>query len=120
LCVGTEGVLGPGEALYYPEDYWHQTQSLDDGAAAISGTLVTPSNGGIVAAELKAECDGANRIIARGSTQLCAALATCLSDWAALSGGPSPGSPPAPIGLAPAGPGGRVVQQIGRFADGLP
>ena len=88
-----EGVLAPGETLYYPEDYWHQvssgsgssgsssssssssssanpypeppaplqTQSLDEGAAAISGTLVTPSNGGLVAAELRSECNGANR-----------------------------------------------------------
>ena len=38
-----------------------QTQSLDEGAAAISGTLVTPSNGGLVAAELRSECNGANR-----------------------------------------------------------
>ena len=89
-----EGVLAPGETLYYPEDYWHQvrsggggsssssspssssssgnaypeppppppqTQSLDEGVAAISGTLVTPSNGGAVAAELRSECNGANR-----------------------------------------------------------
>ena len=88
-----EGVLAPGETLYYPEDYWHQvssgsggsgsssssssssgnacperppppppqTQSLDEGAAAISGTIVTPSNGGLVAAELRSECNGANR-----------------------------------------------------------
>ena len=38
-----------------------QTQSLDEGAAAISGTIVTPSNGGLVAAELRSECNGANR-----------------------------------------------------------
>ena len=108
-----EGTLHPGETLYYPEDYWHQTQGLDDGTAAISGTLVTPSNGGVVARELKAECEGANRIIARGSTQLCAALTTCLTGWAALSGDTLAASPP---GLPPA----RVVQQIGRFADGMP
>ena len=38
-----------------------QTQSLNEGAAAISGTIVTPSNGGLVAAELRSECNGANR-----------------------------------------------------------
>jgi len=76
-----EGVIGPGEALYYPEDYWHQTRALDSGNAAISGTLVSPSNGALVAQELQKECDGASRIIARGSTELCNALRVCFDGW---------------------------------------
>lgn len=114
-----EGVLSPGQVLYYPEDYWHQTTSLDEGAAAISGTVVTPSNGAMVASELRAECDGANRIIARGSTQLCAAMASCLGGWTKLAGGKEPVSSAAQAGRGAAKPG-KVVQQIGRFADGLP
>ena len=114
-----EGVLAPGQVLYYPEDYWHQTISLDEGAAAVSGTVITPSNGAMVASELRAECEGANRIIARGSTQLCAAMATCLESWTLLAGGKVPASS-ASTQAEPARAPGKVVQQIGRFADGRP
>ncbi|KAL1496394.1 hypothetical protein AB1Y20_016349 [Prymnesium parvum] len=75
-----EGVLSPGEVLFYPEDYWHQTQGLDEGNAAISGTLVTPSNRKLVAQELQKECAGANRIIPRGSS-LCDPLSVCIQEW---------------------------------------
>ena len=44
----------PGEALFYPEDYWHQTVGLDSGNAALSGSVVTPSNGKLIADELQA------------------------------------------------------------------
>ena len=43
--------------------------------------MVTPSNGDLVAEELQKECNGANRIIAAGSTELCAALAVCFDGW---------------------------------------
>ena len=42
-----------GDVLFYPEDYWHQTIGLDPGNAAVSGTLVTPSNANLVADELQ-------------------------------------------------------------------
>ena len=57
------------------------------------------------------------RIIARSSTQLCAALATCLAGWAALKSDAPLAAPPAP---PPGRPAARTVPQIGRFADGLP
>ena len=79
------------QAIFYPEDWWHQTVALDEGGAALTGTLVTPSNGRIVASEMRAECRGANRIIPAGAAQLCAALAPCLDHWestAVLGDGP--------------------------------
>ena len=63
--------------------------------------------------------DGANRIIARSSTQLCAALATCLAGWAALESGLQLGLA-APLPVPPGRPAARTVPQIGKFADGLP
>ena len=54
------------------------------GSAALSGSLVTPANGARVAAELRAECDGAHRIIGHGNVELCAALQPCFRTWASL------------------------------------
>ena len=59
-----------------------------------------------------------HRLQARsGSTQLCAALATCLAGWAALTSNAPLAAPPVP---PPGRPAARTVPQIGRFADGLP
>lgn len=81
--------MGPGEAIFYPEDWWHQTAALDEGGAALTGTLVTPANARLVAGEMRAECRGAGRIFpavaGEGMTALCAALAPCLDHWEATA-----------------------------------
>jgi ribosomal protein L16 Arg81 hydroxylase len=32
-------VVGPGDFIYYPKDYWHQTLALDTPTVSISGNL---------------------------------------------------------------------------------
>ena len=46
-----EGVLAPGETLYYPEDYWHQVSTGSGGRSSSSygrssGRSATSSGGG--------------------------------------------------------------------------
>lgn len=45
----------PGEAIYYPRDYWHQTLNLVTPTITITGTLVDAENHRYVADELKRE-----------------------------------------------------------------
>jgi len=79
-----ETILHPGETLYFPSNWWHQTVALDAGTVSVSGTLVTQGNGEIVANEIQDDCNGANRVIPAASTRLCAALRPCIQHWRRL------------------------------------
>lgn len=45
-----------GEALFYPRDYWHQTENLDTPTIAITGTLVDKNNYDSVSEQLSVDC----------------------------------------------------------------
>lgn len=45
-----------GEALFYPRDYWHQTENLDTPTIAITGTLVDKNNYDSVTEQLAVDC----------------------------------------------------------------
>ena len=53
-----EHTLRPGQLLYYPGDFWHQTTNLDTPTVALSGTVVTPHVYRRVQRELWRECHG--------------------------------------------------------------
>lgn len=55
-----DSVLNAGDVLYYPKDYWHQTENLDEINVGITGTLVTPANYREVSHELRRECSFPN------------------------------------------------------------
>jgi hypothetical protein len=48
--------LSPGESVFYPEGWWHQTRTLTAGAVSLSRSLVTPSNAAGVARALRKFC----------------------------------------------------------------
>jgi hypothetical protein len=49
-------VLQPGDIIYYPSDYWHQTRNLDTPSLALSRNVVSRESAGPVAARLQTEC----------------------------------------------------------------
>ena len=66
----------PGDFIYYPKDYWHQTYMLDTPTIAISGTLVTKYCHEEIKTELKRECAGEGTIFVPEET-MCGALNSC-------------------------------------------
>ena len=77
-CYGD--VVSPGEILYYPESYWHQTRTLDSPTVSLTGTLVTTSNYRSVRRELEKECSGAGRVMTP-EAGVCDALKRCYAVW---------------------------------------
>lgn len=72
--------LQPGDILYYPYDYWHETLVLDTPTVSISGSIVSTKNHIEVATELDRECKGGNRIFGYDK-DLCSALNECFNKW---------------------------------------
>ena len=66
--------LSPGESLFYPEAWWHQTRTLTPGAASLSRSLITPGNAAAVARALRAFCAAALHL----GHEWCAAIEPCL------------------------------------------
>lgn len=68
--------LEPGDLLYYPAEYWHQTKNLDTPTISITGTVVTSHNYHGITEQLRKECEGRGSIFARDN-RLCNRLALC-------------------------------------------
>ena len=49
-------MLEAGDAIFYPNDYWHQTLNMDTPTVAVTGTIVTPECHSFVSQELMKEC----------------------------------------------------------------
>lgn len=72
----------PGEALFYPREYWHQTVNLDDPVVAITGTLVDANNYDTVALMLDKDCEKEEKIpFITPSAPLCQAYRTHCFPW---------------------------------------
>ena len=75
-----------GEALYYPEQWWHRTSNA--GAApmvSVSRSLVTPANARAMAAALQLFCRRALAVARDAYAPACLALVPCLRRWAAIA-----------------------------------
>lgn len=73
-----EDILQPGDVVYYPKNYWHQTLNLDTPTVSLTGTLATGNCYREVFNELKIECEGKGRIFAPND-ELCANIDRCAS-----------------------------------------
>ena len=71
-----EGIVAPGEILYYGRGWSHETQNLDDPTATITDTAVHARNFAAVADKLHGECTR-EVLDFRFSGQLCDALDAC-------------------------------------------
>lgn len=73
-------VVLPGEFIFYPRNFWHQTENLATPSTSISSTVVDALNHRTVANEMKRECLGLNRLMVP-SPALCRALDRCFEWW---------------------------------------
>ena len=68
----------PGEILFYPLDYWHQTLTITDFTVSLTGTLVDANCHGAVTAELEKKCSNGGGY----STDVCEhILGECKKWW---------------------------------------
>ena len=86
-----EDVLMPGEILFYPQHYHHETQNLGGRTMTVTGTLVTAFNHWEVTSMLHGECTR-KHLNFRFSGPLCDALDECFVLWHTHFGA-EPGTP---------------------------
>eukprot|EP01036_Dinobryon_divergens_P023418 gene23418-31762_t len=72
--------LSPGDFLYYPPDYWHQTVNLDTPTVALTGTLITSSNYALVAEQLRKDCIAAANP-SPSDARFCELVDSCFVYW---------------------------------------
>lgn len=77
-----DAVLRPGESLFYPSRWWHQTQTLDDGTASLSKSFITAGDASSFAPAMQQLCTAAERLRSSSHVALCKALSPCLSRMA--------------------------------------
>ena len=75
-CI--EHTLQPGDSLFYPEHWWHQTRTLDDGTLSISRSLLTPAGAARFAVTMRNYCREAMEVAPDTFRLMCEALAPCL------------------------------------------
>lgn len=51
-----QGIVQPGDLIYYPKDFWHQTLNMDTPTLSVSGNVVTPECAAEVVGRLHGEC----------------------------------------------------------------
>jgi histone arginine demethylase JMJD6 len=72
--------VSPGDVIYYPKDWWHQTQNLVSPTISVTGTLVSRGNYASVREELVNNCEGRGGTF-RPDAELCTALEQCYKTW---------------------------------------
>lgn len=82
-----EGVVNAGEMVFYPRDYWHQTENTHTPSVAISASILDAYSYNEIREELIAECRF-KRYNWKFSPELCAALTNqCYPQWEKRFGG---------------------------------
>jgi len=80
--------VDPGDFVYYPKSYWHQTLNLDTPSIAITGTLVTPGNYKDVREKLEVQCEGKGNLFMPDPV-FCKQLQKCYQYWEDYFGTPT-------------------------------
>lgn len=70
-----------GEVLFYPRDYWHQTENLDNPTVAVTGTLVDQNNYDSVSQQLAVDCHKDKIHLINPSAELCEYYYTQCFPW---------------------------------------
>ena len=52
----TTDILEPGDVLFYPKDYWHETKCLSNPIITITDTILTPENHDALSERLWQQC----------------------------------------------------------------
>lgn len=76
-----QDIVKKGEMIFYPKDYWHQTENMEFPSLTVSSTIVDEHNWKDLSAELKAECEY-HKWKWQFSKELCRHLEKCYEFWA--------------------------------------
>lgn len=75
--------INPGEIMYYPKDFWHQTESIDPLSISVTGTIIDDDNIFTIIEEFLYECRaprGTRRISL--NDEVCESLRNkCMKQW---------------------------------------
>jgi tetratricopeptide (TPR) repeat protein len=73
-------ITNPGDAMYYPRDWWHQTRNLETPSIAFSGSMVNKNCHREFSLKLLDQCNGRGNVF-HASPEHCKALETCIKNW---------------------------------------
>lgn len=76
-----EDILQPGEILYYPRRWHHETQCVETPTMTLTDTVAHEGNAEGIMMKTFGECTGRNPLNFDFSSQLCDALDTCNTYW---------------------------------------
>mmetsp|Transcript_146359 Transcript_146359/g.280657 ORF Transcript_146359/g.280657 Transcript_146359/m.280657 type:complete len:187 (+) Transcript_146359:2-562(+) len=76
-----EEILHPGEILYYPSHWHHETQCLDTPTMTITDTVANDDNAQGILERFHGECTGRQPLDLLVSAQLCDTLNKCAEWW---------------------------------------
>ena len=71
--------VAEGEFIFYPRDWWHQTQNLEQHTMSLSGSIVDAINWETSAAEFRHEC--AHKRIMYPDEDVCEGIERCVEWW---------------------------------------
>ena len=83
--------ISAGDVLYYPRDWWHQTENLETPSVALSGSTVSHHNHKEFAESLRKQCLPGGGNVFAPTEQACAAVERCEEVWAGMYGGAGAG-----------------------------
>ncbi len=75
-----EDIVSAKEMIYYPKDYWHQTENLATPSVSLSASILDENNYAEITRELQAECD-TNKYRWGFSKDLCKHLKESCFGW---------------------------------------
>ena len=70
-----------GEFIFYPRDYWHQTQNLEHHTMSLSGSVVDAYNWETSIREFDTECTAGRIMHPQEGDGVCDGLRTCFDLW---------------------------------------
>jgi hypothetical protein len=80
VCVWLSSQVEPGEFMFYPSGYWHQTENLADENISVSGSVVDANCYEAIKAEFEQECSTTKQRFAF-SPPVCQALRIKCYPW---------------------------------------
>jgi ribosomal protein L16 Arg81 hydroxylase len=81
-----DDVVETGEMIFYPADYWHQTENIRTPTISVTSTVMDQNNYELIIAELVAECR-TQKFKWGFSPQLCEAIEKrCVPYWGDIFG----------------------------------
>jgi hypothetical protein len=73
-------ITNPGDAMYYPRDWWHQTRNLETPSIAFSGSMVSKHCQREFAIKMREQCYGKGNVF-RATPEHCAQVDQCIRNW---------------------------------------